>query len=410
MCRKKRQTRVTALSDTRFRRFFPVICMSTIAGWILRFLLGLSAWELTHSSAWVGIVVFVLLAPTFLLTPYFGIQADRINPRRGMQLAMLFNMLIAVFASLAAQLGLYTIWTVVVLALFSGAVVAMQVPMRLALVPLLVPRDLLASAVGLSSVVFNSTRILGPALAAALVLTWSTSAVWLLAALFFGLAAVLLYGLKEVGVRPPPLKESLFSQFRAGLHYAASQPAIKLLFGFAFLNGMLGRTAMELLPAISGQLLHGEAAELAVLSSSAGAGSILAGFMVSRLRDQHDVLLRLIVSSLLAVATLHLSVRWASETAGLAIFIGLMSFGTTIVGTVGQILAQLVVADEYRGRVMSLWSILILGIPALSALAVGTLAEQFGFASVWLLLGAIGWVLTLVFYARRAVFAEPPRP
>ena len=94
MCREKRQVVRSALQEPRFRRYYPASWFSGLGSWMLRFILGWSAWELTMSPLWVGIVGALMLAPALVLSPYFGVQSDRINPRHGLMASMLIHSLI----------------------------------------------------------------------------------------------------------------------------------------------------------------------------------------------------------------------------------------------------------------------------------------------------------------------------
>ena len=93
--REKRQVRRSALNEVAFRRYFPASWFSSLGSWMLRFLLGWSAWDLTASASWVGITAALMLAPALLLSPWFGILSDRINPRYGLVASMLVHGIIA---------------------------------------------------------------------------------------------------------------------------------------------------------------------------------------------------------------------------------------------------------------------------------------------------------------------------
>ena len=168
-CRETRQVHRSALSDPRFRRYYPASWFSSLGAWLLRFLLGWSAWDLTHSATWVGLVSTLMLAPALLLSPWFGILSDRVNPRQGLRLSMVLHSSIAILGAVATWTGTYDTAVLACLAAILGVATSLHSPMRLALVPLLVNREALPSAVGYSAMSFNTARMIGPALGAALV-------------------------------------------------------------------------------------------------------------------------------------------------------------------------------------------------------------------------------------------------
>ena len=373
----------SAFSSQEYRRYFPSAVFSTLGSWTLRFLLGWSAWDLTHSATWVGIVAGAMLAPSLVLSPLFGIVSDRINPRNGLLLTVSLHALLAAVAGLAVYTGVFTLPVLLVLSVTLGAATSAHTPIRLALVPLLVPRESLPSAIGYSAMMFNTSRILGPALGAWLI-QWGSAPLAYLTA-----AALILCALPSLlfinGKRRDEAKRSesaFLEQLREGLRYTRSHAAIRLVFGFTLVNAMLGRTVIELLPALSGVLLAGDSATLATLTACAGAGSILGGLVVSRQGGGERRLLKLMSFSLAAGALLVAALGWPGNLVAVACLIGGISLITTITGTTSQALAQLLVDDSYRGRVLSLWTMVAMGAPAAGAMLMGWLADWLSFPVV----------------------------
>ena len=105
--REKRHIRRSALKEPEFKRYFPASWFSSLGSWMLRFLLGWSAWDLTESATWVGIVAALMLAPAFVLSPFFGILSDRVNPRHGLILSMVVHGVIGLVGSLTLFFTVY---------------------------------------------------------------------------------------------------------------------------------------------------------------------------------------------------------------------------------------------------------------------------------------------------------------
>lgn len=378
----------TLFASTGFQRYFLASCFSTFAIWISRFLLGWTAWALTDSAFWVGIVSALFLAPTFLLSLVFGVIADRIDPLRGMHLTTGAQVLIGVAATLTAALDLFTLSWLCVLSAAIGVVTAAHHPMRLSLLPLLVERRHFAGAIGLSAMVFNTSRILGPALAA-LLLWWSTTAMAFgVAAILYGATLLCLLRVKGLKSRVPTERRSLWIELRAGFAFVRDSRIIQLLMALTMINGLYGRTLIEMLPALSGQLLDGDASTLAAITAAAGAGSIVGGLVVSRQRGSETQLLRLVFGALLFSATVAAPIFWVSTLTALGPIIFMLSLCMTVIGTGCQTAIQLSVADDFRGRVMSLWTVITMGMPALGAIGFGALADGLGAATVLLMFAA----------------------
>ncbi|WOJ98627.1 MFS transporter [Congregibacter brevis] len=354
--------------------------MSTLGSWLIRFLFGWAAWELTASAFWVGSIAGLMLVPTFLLTPVFGITADRINPRNGLLVTVTLCGLLAGLAAITATLGLLELPALAALALAFGALTSAHTPIRLAFLPRLVDRQALPSAIGYSAIIFNTSRVIGPALGAWLLMVSSVPAAFATSALICVVAALLLTRVtgterKEAGED----RGSFVAQLRAGVVYLRQDSMLRLVFLMTLASGMLGRTVIELLPAVSGKLLFGDSSTLATLTAAAGVGSILGGLLVSRQsgglrRLYHLVLLGLFVSAMTALSAGLWREVWMT-----AIAIGLIAGCTTTIGTGCQALTQLTVDENYRGRVMSLWAVVAMGTPAVGAVLVGSVADAAGF-------------------------------
>lgn len=407
-CRETRQVHQSALADPRFRRYYPASWFSSLGAWLLRFLLGWSAWELTHSATWVGIVGALMLAPALVLSPWFGILSDRVNPRHGLQGSLSVHALIALVGLGTTHLGWYDRSILACLATALGVVTSLHSPMRLALIPLLVPKAALPSAVGYSAMSFNTARILGPALGAALVAQVSVSAAWALAVCMFAGAFWGLSRLRDIGQASPPSGESFPQQLLAGLRYLALHADLKLLLALTALNGLLGRTVVELLPAVSGKLLGGGSTELAVLVAMAGAGSVVGGLLVSRQTARLGRLLLLVVISIFIGCLSLLSLRWFSGLWAVGVWVSVLSVVTTVAGTGCQTMIQLSVEGAFRGRIMSLWTVLAMGAPALGAAILGWGVDAFGFFPVLTTTASVGGALLALLYTRREVLLDPP--
>ena len=406
MSSEKRQVRRSALKEPVFLRYFPASWFSSLGSWMVRFLLGWSAWEITHSASWVGLTAALMLGPVFILSPLFGIVSDRMNPRHGLVVSMFVHAGIALAGGASMLVGVFDLPLLMALALALGAATSWHTPMRLALIPVLVCREALPSAVGLSAMTFNTARILGPAAGAWLLEVRNVADAFFIGMLMFVISAAILIGLRGVGSRTPREREPLTAQFRAGLRYVRHSEGLRLIFALTVVNGLLGRTAIELLPALNGFLLAAGSSELATLTGSAGIGSIIGGLVLTRQHADNSRLFQLVSLSVLLAALLLLTLQLAVDLWRLAFLILLVSLFTTIAGTACQTITQLSVHEDYRGRVVSLWTLAAMGSPAFGAAFIGALAELWGFISVLMFAGIAGVILILWLYTRRERLAS----
>lgn len=399
----------SAFAEPLYRRYFVSSCFSTFAGWLLRFLLGWSAWELTESAFWVGMVASLMLLPTFVLSPIFGIVSDRINPRNGLLVTLTCQAAIAAVTALTLVLDLFSLSVLLCLAVLLGAATAAHTPIRLALMPRLVTRNALPSAIGYSAIVFNTSRIIGPAAGAGLLAVVSVDWAFLASSLLFLLTLPVMLSLRVGKLARTSASRSMRAELAAGMRYARQHRGIRLILAFTLINGLLGRTAIELLPALSGRLLNGDASTLAILTACAGVGSIVGGLIISRQSGNETRLLSIVIGSLLAgsLTLMLIYVLPGPVTVGfLVMAVGMI---TTMVGTGCQALAQLRVDDSFRGRVLSLWTVLAMGTPAVGAFTLGALADALGFAVSLLGFGVFGLLATLLLARKRRWLMQTER-
>ena len=409
--REMRQVHRSALSDARFRQYYQVSWFSSLGAWLLRFLLGWSAWDLTHSATWVGITGALMLAPALLLSPWFGILSDRVNPRQCLRLSMLIHSTIALVGAITTWLAWYDRFALAGLATALGIATSLHSQMRLAMVPLLVPRAALPSAVGYSTMSFNVARMIGPAIGAALVAQTETAFAWLVSMLLFITSFVGLSRLSVVRDAVPEAPTSYWIQLSDGFRHLIRQADLKLLLLFTALNGVLGRTIIELLPALSGQVLRGGSSELAILVAMAGLGSVLGGLLVSRQSANLARLLGLVYGAIALACLTLMSLQWVAGVVAMGCWVSCLSTMTTVAGTGCQTLIQLTVNPRFRGRVLSVWTMMAMGVPAMGAAVVGASVYGFGFEWVSAVAGTIGLgALGLLYFKRSVLLAGTPEP
>ncbi|MBA6411895.1 MFS transporter [Parahaliea sp. F7430] len=380
---------LSALAEPLFRRYFLASSLSTMGTWITRFLLGWIAWDLSHAALWVGIASALMLLPSFVLSPLFGVVSDRVSPRNGLLVTLSSQAVLAAVAGLVMHYGWFSLTWLLSMTLLLGSISAAHQPLRLALIPRLVSRDALPGTIGLSAIMFNLSRILGPAAAGALLSSASAASAFLASSLLFAGAFTALLRVRGIRGAQQATRSSVLEQLGEGLRFARRSPLIRLILLFTLVNGILGRTVIELLPAVSGRLLEGNATTLATLTAAAGAGSICGGLLLTRYRSDDQALLHMVLISLAASSLVLAPIYWASGIWSVGAIVLLLAMATTMAGTGCQALAQLQVSDEFRGRVLSLWAVATMAAPALGSFGMGALADIFGFVPVLLSFAAL---------------------
>ena len=342
----------------------------TAVGWL--------TWELTGSTSWLGIVAFADLAPMMLFVILSGAIADRVGLMRIMKLSQILSGLIAALFATLILTDRITIEAVVVLSLFFGASEALSQPARMAAVHAMVPREDLSSAIALGSAAFNATRIVGPAVAGALIIWTNTGVVIALcAAAFFGFYLLL----RKIDIAETAsgrkLSLELFVDIWRGFQYVYGHPGIRFMMALMVAVSFFIRPVIELLPGVSGQVFDAGPAGLSLLLGAIGAGALLTSLWLAR-RGKMAGLTGLVTLSILG-GGLALMLSMVFGQLWLAVAFLMVVGGFMLTGNVGaQSLIQNAVDQRVRARVLSLFIVFAHGLPAIGAVIMGWIASLAG--------------------------------
>ena len=278
--------RIMSSSALRNRQFLIYLAGSTVSLhglWIYRVALGWFAWQLTGSEFWVGIVAFTQFAPAVVFGPVFGVLADRFDRRKASILintGSVINML--VLASLTF-LGRVDILVLATTSLVQGMLDGAHTPVRMTLVPNIVERPQLHSAIASNSIAFNASRFVGPALAGFIIASWGVGAAFAVNSVsYLAIVAAVLV----IRLRPATSKRrapaDVWSDLRDGVRYAIHHPVICPLLITVAVASVFGRGALEMLPAFADEVFARGAYGLAVMTSAVGVGAIATGLVLAR--------------------------------------------------------------------------------------------------------------------------------
>ena len=371
--------------------------LSLIGSWMQRMAVGWLAWELSQSGTVLGLVAFADLASTMMVGPFGGVLADRFDRRRLLTIGQSLNMTLSFLLAALTASGLMTVPLLILLIGINGAVIGINQPARLALVPALVSRDHLPTAVAINSLVFNLARFIGPAIAGLVILRFGTAPVFLLNAFSFisflvALNRLDLPPLDQGKAKGPPTP--MLQAIGEGLRYVAGHAGIGPLLALNATLAVTARPYVELLPGFAGAVFDRGAGGLAMLSSSVGIGAIAAGlFLAQRGPREGLAATAMLASCLVALSAFGLSISPTFWTALMAVTAG--GFGMVVAGVGTQTLMQTSVDEAVRGRVLSLFGLVFRSGPAIGALLMGIASEFVGLRSplaIGSLIGALAFV------------------
>ena len=352
--------------------------ISLIGTWMQRIAVGWLTWELTGSPLWLGIIAFADLFPAVIFGPISGAIADRRDRLRLVQVSQGLSCIQAATLFALSAAGAVDVYVLAALSLFLGIVTAVNQPARLALVPSLVHAHQLNSAIGINSVIFNLARLIGPAISGVIIASGNVSWVFAINAVSF---AFFLFILLNLQLARPFKTNRTRKKFTAdlldGFAYAARDPRLSALLLLNIAIGLGARPLVELLPGIASDVFGGGPQTLAFLTATMGGGAIVGGLWLAG-RDHEGDLTGTVIAAAFGLA---LALTAFSASTDLWIGVGAMAaLGMTmsIAGAGIQTLLQFHVDSDMRGRVLSIYGLILRGGPAIGALTMGWIAEFLG--------------------------------
>jgi len=367
-----------ALKHPGYRLYMIGHTLAATGRWMKRTAVGWLAWELTESTSWLGIVAFADLVPMMLFVILSGAIADRMGLMRIVRLSQVLSGTIAALFAVLILTDWITIEAVVVLSIFFGAAEALSHPARMAIVSSLVPREDLSSAIALGAAAFNASRIVGPAIAGA-VLYWTGSGIVIaLCALIFYVFYFILSSIRITETTSGQnLSFELFVDIWRGFQYVYNHSGIRFLILLMIAVSLFLRPVIELMPGISGQVFDAGPAGLSILLGAIGAGALPTSLWLAR---------RGVMTGFTGLVTFSIFGGGVALLMAMAIgqfwiaTILLMVVGVfMLIGNVGaQSLIQNAVEPHIRARVLSVFIVFAHGFPAIGSVIAGWIASYVG--------------------------------
>lgn len=407
------QNAVRVLRIRNYRVYTAGNSVSLIGTWMQRASVLWLAWELAHSTLWLGIVSVADLLPTLLLSPVAGLLADRVDRVRLIWLTQLIALGQAALLAALTYTGIITVELLFLLTLVLGAANAVNQPARLALIPSLVDRTSLPSAVALNSLVFNSARFIGPAVAGIIIDRGSTGLAFAVNAVTYLPFIATLARLKlapDGAVPAAGARRALIGDTLAGYSYALRHPGIgRMVLLFAVTSFGI-RGFIEMFPGFADLVFGRGPVGYTWLTATLGLGAVAGGLWMVRRPGIHGLTALIIGHTfLIAVSVLGFTATANYWAAIVCVFICGFSLVTT--GISAQTLIQSAVDPAMRGRVLGLYGMLFRGGPAFNALVLGWLASFWGLrlsvaAGAMVCLLCWGWARLRQQVMERALEAE----
>ena len=348
---------LSSLRPLRSRNFALVwssALVSNVGTWMQTVALGTLITLESHNALWTALVMAAGFLPMGLFAPVGGVLADRLDRRRWLIVTTIAEAAVAfVLATLVANHH-QSPMVLVVLSFVGGSAGALGFPAYQAMLPDLVDRDDLLAAVSLSSAQWNMGRVLGPAIAGVVLVTWSAAVAFAINAVSFG-AVVIALVFVHLPARPRAAESlSVFARLKAGVTAARDEPACRSAIILISIVALLGSPFIGLVASVAIDGLHRRAGGPAVLTTAQGIGAVVGALALAPLAKW--VGQRRVVSVALLSFCAAVVLYGAAPTLGLAA-IGIMLVGASYIGVLSGLntVVQLRAPEAVRGRILSIY-------------------------------------------------------
>ena len=330
-----------------------------------------------------------------VVSPLAGALADRFSRKKLVVFSQASNALLTIIMGTLDITGVVSFWHIMVIGIFNGSLMAVNMPSRQAIISDIVPDDKLMNAISLNNSSMNLTRVAGPALAGFLILFVDTAGVFFIISGTYIFAALTIGLVKYAPTRKTNGSSTVGGDIKEGLAYAFSEPILKGLFVMTFIPVLFGFSYYALIPAWAREALNIESDGLGILLMLMGIGATVGTIALAAAGNLKHRGIIMLTSCFAWGVALSIFSQTSSFTLAVPflIFIGLTS---SVYMSMNMTMVQLHSNPEMRGRVMSI-SMMTFGMMPLSAVPFGTLAQRIGTADALFISGALLAVFTIFF-------------
>lgn len=412
-----------ALRHRNYRIFFWGQGASLIGTWMQQVALSWWVYRTTNSPFLLGMAGFMSQIPTFFITPFAGVFADRHSRRKMLVLTQSFSLVQALILAFLVLTRQIQIWHVMALSFFLGVIFSFDIPIRQAFtIEMIENREDLGNAIALNSSMFNMARLIGPSLAGLLIASAGEGVCFLLNAVSFVPVILSLAAMRVVPPRISAPSRHILIEIKEGFGYAFRFAPIKWILILLSMISLTGVPYQVLMPVFARDIFHGGPQTLGFLMAMSGFGALM-GCIYLAARKSVIGLVRIIAwtAALFGGVIIIFSLSrdlWFSMpvilVSGFAVMVNMAACNTIL---------QTVADEDKRGRVMGFYTMAFMGTMPFGSLMAGILAARIGAPHTLLIGGASCVLVALVFmnklplirkeirpvYAKKGIIPEVPR-
>lgn len=395
----KERKHFSALYVQNFRLFWIAQVISLSGSWMHQMAQGWLIYQLTRSPLYLGIAGAALTLPVLMFTLFGGIIADRYSKRNILIVTQTLSIFPPLILGTLTYTGTVNVWYVILTAFLMGSINAFNIPARQSFLIEMVGKGHLLNAIALSSAAFNGARILGP-LIAGLIISWAgLPACFYINALSFIPVVLVLKKMELKGTVKTGSSKGIFSEFKEGIHFILKQQDILTLILTIMVFSLFGIPFSQFFPVFAEDILGVGAKGLGYMMSSAGVGAFTAAMVIAfrgRIRNTRRYMS---IAALIFPAALVAFSLSRSYPLSLIILVILGWAAVSFLATANSSIQE-DVRDDLRGRVMSVYSLVFLGMAPIGSAVIGYIADKIGTPQALTAAGTVCLIAGSVFFLR----------
>ena len=368
---------VLAFAHRNYRIYASGNAVSLVGIWMQRVAVGWLAWTLSHSGTWLGFMSMAEFFPVVFLSPIAGALADRRDRVGIIRITQIAGSIEATLLAVLVYSHTITIELLFALTLLLGIFNAFAQPSRLALIPTLVDRAALSSALAINAIIFNSARFLGPAVAGVVIARISVGAAFAVNAATYVIFLIAMLNMRGLPALPVGATQSVLKASAEAYAYASRHPGVAPMLLLFTVTTIGTRGFVELFPGFADSVFGRGPEGLSMLTSTVGLGAIC-GALWMLLRPAIVGLTRLVLVNTLLISLAILAFTATDRFIVALPCVFLAGTAMTITGIGAQTLLQAAVDVRLRGRIMALYGMIFRAGPAVGAVLMGSLSGHFG--------------------------------
>jgi MFS family permease len=400
---------VAAFRHRNYRLFFSGQAISLIGTWMQQVAQAWLVLQLTHDPLWLGVVAAAQFIPVMLFGLFAGVLADTLPKRPTLIVVQTVMMSLAIVLAVLTATGLVTVPIIIGLALLLGCANAVDMPVRQSFAVEMVGREDIGNVVALNSAMFNGARIVGPAVAGLTIGLVGVAAAFTVNAFSFLAVIIGLLAMRDSELRSPPRIDrprsigAVFVHLREGFDYVRSTPLVLLAVLVVGLVSTFGMNFGVVIPTLTQETLHSDAAGYGFLMASSGVGSLLAALWLAFGGNPRPTWMAA-GAAILGIGEVLLAAS-RSYPLSMLLMVG-VGFGAIAMAATANTTLQLSSPDRLRGRVMSFYTTIFAGSTPIGGLLMGGIASSLGIVVAMAVGGALSMAVgigALIWIRRRAL-------